>query len=291
MKTGELSVGMPREEYDRLRRVHWSKLKLMAKSPAHYRHALLEKEEDTDAKLLGRVTHLAIFEPERFLSDVVVWEDRRAGKAWERFEAEHKAAGREVITQKQYDCARSVATAVRADKIAAPFVSGGISELTVLWTHVVPPLGGDPGYSIDMKSRLDFVADVGALVDVKTCDDASPEGFGKTAWGYRYDAQAALYQDAYFAATGRLLPYVIVAVEKSAPHVVNVAHVAKEQLARGRRDYRSYLDRLALCQRTNSWPGYGTEPGVLQLPPWATRDDEEDLGGLGLDFTQEVSNG
>ena len=44
---GEI-VSLPRAEYDRQTRVNWSTLRLMLKSPAHYRHGLLADQVDTD---------------------------------------------------------------------------------------------------------------------------------------------------------------------------------------------------------------------------------------------------
>jgi hypothetical protein len=49
----------------------------MKLSPAHYKHALVTPTADTDAKKVGRVVHLAAFEPERFRNAVAVWDGAR----------------------------------------------------------------------------------------------------------------------------------------------------------------------------------------------------------------------
>src|SRR5258708_4790284 len=90
---------LSREDYDNIVAVNWSTLKHMDRSPAHYRQELLEWDHDTSAKKRGRVSHLAIFEPERWRNSVAVWDgDRRAGKLWEQFVERNK--GLELLTEK-----------------------------------------------------------------------------------------------------------------------------------------------------------------------------------------------
>ena len=272
---------MPREEYDRLDRVNWSRLKNILRSPAHYRHGLLEARPDTDALKRGRAVHLAVLEPERFPVECVVWHGgRRAGKEWERFVEEH--ADREILTEAEYELCLSLNAAVRASPDAARYLAGGRSEVTVTWEASAPPLGEDAGWRFACKGRLDSVSPL-AIVDLKTTKDASPEGFGREAWRYRYDAQAAFYADGYEAATGQRLPYVLVAVEVAPPHVVQVYRVEDEILEVGRDAYRSCLGRLAACRTSNAWTGYAEGEMALTLPGWAVpRPDDEDVSEMDL---------
>lgn len=277
-----IHFGVSREEYDRLGRVNWSNLKLMAKSPAHYRFNQLKKRAGTDAMKVGRATHVAVFEPEAFASTCVLWDGgTRRGKEWDKFKAAHE--GREILTEVEHEKCVAIGAAVRADATAAQYLAGGKSELTILWTHTVPAVGQLPGYSIDAKARVDFAADVGALVDLKTTRDASPEGFGRDSWRLGYHAQAAIYSDAYFAVTGRRLPYVLVAVESEAPYAVQTYRVPDIALELGREHYRGLMDRLALCRSENRWPAYGDGEMELNLPRWAMPfDEDEDVTGMDL---------
>ncbi len=173
---------------------------------------------------------------------------------------------------------------MRADKDAAPYLAGGKSEVTITWKHVAPTVGELPGFEVDCKGRVDFLADCGALVDLKTCRDGSPAGFGRAAFNMSMHTQAAFYRDGYAAATGRTLPYVIVAVETSAPFVVSVYPVPEAYLELGRDTYRAWLSRLATCRAENRWPGYVDGPTELQLPRWAAPNADEDVTGLDLDM-------
>lgn len=283
----ELTDGVhevPRGEYNRLDRVNWSTLKHIGKSPAHYRHHLVTPDDgDTDGRALGRAVHLAVFEPERFAREVVAYDGRRAGKAWEAFEEEH--LGREILPARAHAHCLELQKAARSNAGAAKYLSGGKGERTLLWHHESGAIGALDGYKFGCKGRVDFIANCGALVDLKTTRDASPDGFGRACATYEYHAQAAFYADGYRALTGQELPYVLVAVETTAPFVVQVYRVPDEILELGRDRYRSLLDLLNLCRRESEWPGYGESELELTLPRWAVpQEDEESIEEVGLVF-------
>lgn len=272
---------LTREQYDALEGVNFSTLKHLKRSPAHYHAELLKTklqkdDEDTDARRLGRVTHVAMIEPERFASMVAVWDGgRRAGKEWETFKAQHK--GKELITLEQYNQAIAMSRAVRSNEKLAYYLRKGKAELTIRWECE----------GVVCKSRIDFVSGVmvpNTLVDIKTAQDASPRAFGRAAWDFDYVMQAAMYSDAYHAATGDRLRYLLGAVEKSPPYVAAPYWVAEELIDYGRNQYRELLVKLKTCREQNNWHGYAEDDEVLalQLPPWAIPADEgegvEDLG-------------
>jgi hypothetical protein len=275
----KLSNGMydlDRGEYDAIDRLNWSTLKILGKSPMHYHQRKLAPPRDTDSMRLGRATHLATFEPEKYRSACVVWEDRRAGNAYKAFVAKH--SGKEVLTVDQHAESLAIASAARRDPIAAPYLSGGRGEQTMLFTLERPGLPDEPGTTFECKGRLDFVSSEGCIVDLKTTKNASPSGFSREAANFEYHAQAAWYSDGYKATTGRTLPYVIVAVENFEPYVVTVFTIPPPVIEVGRRRYRELLDTLAFCRRESRWPGYCEAPVELELPPWLLPDDESAEG-------------
>ena len=281
-----LYPNLSRAEYDAMTsRVNWSRLKHISRSPAHFRHALTAEGKDTPARAFGRLAHLAILEPELF-ARVPTWTGARRGREWEAFRAENE--GRDIATADDRDRAAAIAEAVRAHPTASQYVTGGRAEVTALWTHETPPVEGSglPGFAFDCKARLDYVAEkVGALVDVKTCRDASPDAFGRDVWNLQYHVQAAWYRDGFAAATGRTLPFVIVAVETEPPHVVQVYRVPDWILDEGRSTYRALLGLLDRCKRERHWPGYATGELELMLPRWAVQPpDETDLADTGIVF-------
>lgn len=278
---------MGRDEYSRLKRDNWSALKHLARSPAHYRHALFSDDVDSDPKKMGRCVHMAVLEPEVFASSVATWDGgTRRGKEWEAFKSANE--GHELLTVGERAKCLAIAAAVRGNPMTAPYLSRGRGEVTVLWEYEMPTVMGLPGYKFEMKSRLDFVPEHGPLVDLKMTRDASEEGFGRECANYWYHAQAALYRDAYFAATGEERDYVLVAVEGDAPHVAQVHKVTPKQLQVGRSLYREWLATLNHCRTHGHYPAYSDVPVELRLPRWSMPEDESNLDDVGLIFSQEA---
>lgn len=263
-----------REAYEAIDAVNWSTLKHLGKSPAHYLHGLTDKSGDSEARQRGRVLHLAIFEPERMARDVVVFHEARRGKAWEAFEAKH--AGKEIVTSRMYEHVTALAAAVRTNAMAARYVSGGLPEHTVTWRYRSAPIEHIEGHEFACKGRLDFIADLGAIVDLKGSRDGSPGGFAREVLRYEYHAQAAFYADGYEAMTGVRLPFVFVVVEASAPHVVQVYRVPDDVLELGRERYQQLLAHLNVCRRESRWPGYAETEMELVLPRWARPLEDDD---------------
>ncbi len=274
---------MSREAYDSLDRVNFSTLKLFGESPAHYHHRMLTGDsEDTDARARGRCVHLAVLEPEKFKSDVVVWEGgTRRGNNWEVFKERNE--GKEILKPEAYEEVLAIAKAVRASPLATKYIGPGESEVAVLWTHVVPDIAGLAGYRIQCKALIDRITAF-AIVDLKNTRNASPVGFGRECANYAAHVQAAFYSDGVKAALREdfLRPYVLLAAEAKAPHVVQPYFVPDALIEAGRETYRSWLDRLNLCRSENEWPGYATGDLELMLPRWALPQEQDDVSDLDL---------
>lgn len=282
MKDG-IYPNMTRAQYDELvDRENYSRLKSMGRSPAHYRHALLQPREDTPALRNGRANHVAVFEPQRFAGLIAVWEGaRRQGKAWDAFCDAN--AGKDILTKAEYDQLIGMQRAVRQHPIASRYLQRGQAEVSVLWTHSTEAVGGLAGHDMPCKSRLDYLAPEWIL-DLKTCRDASPKAFGRAAFNFDYHAQAAFYVDAVAAVTGKRLPYIIVAAELAPPCVVQVYRLPDHVLEAGRNHYRSLLFRLSECQREDRWDGYASEEMDLELPHWSGIETPEPEGESLEDF-------
>src|SRR5690606_34509522 len=94
---------------------------------------------------------------------------------------------------------------------------------------------------------------------------------------YGYAVQAAWYEDAHRAETGRLLEsFTFITVENTAPYLVGTydldvmwKEVADKQAQRARELWRE-------CTESGVWPGYGA--ATLTAPTWAVFDaDEEEI--------------
>lgn len=261
--------------YRKIDAINWSRLKLLRISALAYRYAEdhPDDEQDTDAMRLGRATHTAVFEPDRFPLEYVVWTgDRRAGKAWEAFCA--AAGDRTILTEAQYTRALGIRDAVRNHPLAAPYLVCGEAEKTLTWT--------DTATGLPCKARLDWLC--GCVVDLKTTRSIDRVAMERTTYRLGYHCALAHYVAGAVAndllvAPGRA---VIIWVEQEPPHDVAVTVLTPDTLTNGAEEVARLLELLKTCTETNHWPGKYEATQDLELPFWAFDDEEEDPESMGF---------
>ena len=267
--------------------VNWSTLKAMRDSPKHYRYGLEHPREDTEALLLGRLTHAMIYEPQavevRYVREPNFHrgmnDDSARAKGYDggKQAAAAWADTRQAVPADLWMRATDMAAALNSDPIAGPLVRGGYAEQLVTWT--------DSATGIECRGRVDHVN--GCLSDLKTTRSIAPRLFASQAATLGYHAQLAYYADG-LAANGIVLvePPALVVVENVAPYDVAVLELDDDTLAAGRRVYRRCLDRLAECRAADSWPGVSSgERSRLVLPTWAADQPDETLTLAGEPIT------
>jgi PDDEXK-like domain of unknown function (DUF3799) len=239
-------------------------------SPRHYWWKYLapdrERQEPTAAMIMGTAVHSAILEPDLFTTEVIESPafDRRTkvGKAeYEAFQQAHK--GKIVLAPEDFAACLSIRDAVHAHPVASGLLRGGKAEQSF--------------YAVDretgelIKCRTDYLHDSGAMiVDVKTTEDASPSGFGKSAANFRYPIQTAWYNGVLDAAFGEHpQAWVFLAVEKKPPYAVGIYFMDAETLARAEIAARRDFLRIVEHRRAGEWPDYGMQPMPLALPGWS----------------------
>lgn len=171
--------------------------------------------------------------------------------------------GRVVLSPEVWDQLHAMRDAVHNHPAAHALLTGvpGEAEKSVYWN--------DPTTGVLCRCRPDWWRDDDVLVDLKTTDDASPEGFAKSMANWRYDVQAPYYMDGVKLATGRnVKAFVFVAVEKKPPYAVGVYVLDSDSLELGRAQYQHDLRIYAECVRTGEWPGYGDKIQTISLPAW-----------------------
>lgn len=273
---------MPNQAYHAESAVGSSGLKLLRRSPAHYwaayRDPNREPMEPTPAMKIGTAWHASIFEPAAFARDYIEIPeglDKRTkeGKAlW----AEIEASGREPMAKSVMDqIAAMTAAAVAHPAVRVIFQQGGAAEQSMFWTDAIT--------GVKCKIRPDFAVmpcamfPNGLIVDGKTTEDASADGFPRSAWNYEYHLQAAFYVDGFQQVVGTKAPpaFLFLCQEKARPYATAVYSASDDLLQYGRKLYRAALDVLAQCERTNQWPGYPTTVAPMVLPAWAEKQVQE----------------
>ncbi len=244
-----------------------SGLKQIAKSPRHYWNRYLNdkyKEEPTASMLFGNVVHTLMLEPKEFELRYAVAPDcdKRTKKGQEVYaEFEAKSEGKIVISEKDKVTATAMIEQAKLNPIITDLLD--LSEKEAMHTFRI--------LEVDCKMKADAINIFdGCIIDIKTCTDASPDGFGKACWNENYLLQAAFYLDGYYFATNNNLKrFIFIAMEKTAPYIVKPYYLTPEQIELGRQQYLAALQTYKNCKAADKWHAYGDEIQPLTLPSWA----------------------
>jgi len=267
MKQNQIIWDLDSSEYHSRPEISAHGLHLIDKAPAYYRFSQDYTKEDQDAYRFGRLVHLAVLEPEKWDSSVIVSEgfDRRtkAGKAAaELFEAQN--AGKEICTPAENGIIQRMTDNIYNHRSAGTVLGEiGNVEASLFWKQE------DTG--VECRARPDFILQKGIIVDLKTSQSADNGAFARDAINYRYHVQAAMYLDAARACGLKAEAFVFVVVEKKAPYLVQVFEASDEFIDAGRHEMLQNLMTYKDCVAANNWPGYSQEVETLNLPKWYVR--------------------
>lgn len=251
--------------------------------PAKWKHDQAQPQEQKSAFDVGNAGELLALIPPLFHQQFVVEPEVYDGpttqlatrgeplnkrmkdhKAWFKEWEASLADGLKRISAKDFAQAQAIARAFGNDLEFARLLG---EDPLIGASHYAQ----DPATGLLLKARPDVENDW--LFDVKTCRDASPLGFRKSAEQFGYGMQAALYLDVVEQTRGeRPAGFVFLCVEKEPPYLT-AAYVAEDDMvALGRLDCRRAIDLYHECSRTGFWPGYTADgPQPLHLSPWETR--------------------
>ena len=280
------------EDYTAIPAVNWSRLKLMGKSPKHYRDGYAAASTDSAARRLGRLVHLMVLEPDRVASAVAVWRGpgTRATKAYKEWAAS-VPDGVEEVTANEYDKASAIAASVRAHPVASVLLAHGMAEVTLSWTERVDD------YAVPCKGRVDWLIRSATpeqaailpgvqpgdpvLVDLKTCGSIAERALARDVARMMYHGQLAHYDAGLLAGGIECAAIVLINVETNDPHDTACDLLPRDAALYGGQLLRSaLLARLVECERSGVWPGIAPELRTLELPAWAPgweHDEDDDI--------------
>jgi PDDEXK-like domain of unknown function (DUF3799) len=240
-----------------------SGLKRILRSPAHFNMAPDEEAESSASLAFGTAFHMALLEPARYAETYRTRPaiDRRskAGKA-RAMAIDEALADKVVVSADWLDEIEKMVASARQHRQVRAMLQRGEAELSHVWQDA----------DAMCKVRPDWLNDE-AIWDVKTCVDASREGFSKACARYGYALSAAFYQDGVKQLTGVTLPFRFVACEKGAPYAVAVYEASESFMTAGRKQFREALRTLRRCRERGEWPAYQPEGKIeyMDLPRWA----------------------
>jgi len=229
----------------------------------------------TPALELGIWAHMAILEPERWEVECVrglTGIDRRT-KAGKEEEAKFLAiaAGRDVVPAEVYDLVSRMAKACQENELAWNLLTKpGQVEHSFKWQDTT---------GMWLKSRPDKTfsaafAGSDVILDLKTCEDASPEGFAGACRAHGYHRTAAFRVMGHEAWTGNRARYLFLAVSKK-DYAVGLYELQPNEIELGHKENRRILDRMAACYESGDWePSWSKTVNQLSYPQWAFTNSE-----------------
>ena len=280
---------LPFDEYLAIDAVNNSSLRPIQKSMAHYKAALEEPSEPTEAMKLGSFLHGGVLEPLVALGRYVVmppfhdqvrrpdgsrYDNPRNTKPYKELKAEFMAANADktVVDSDWYESLIGITRAMRAHPdVCRSFQAGCESEVTLVWRS--------PATGLLCKCRLDVLNRSGGqrrIGEFKSTADASQ--FEWQMWRLNYHRQFAFYQHGLYVLTGERYEVFVIAAETTAPYGLRAAPVDPETLEVGRGIYRGCLEEIAECRARNEWPGY-VDPDAWRLPESKMPPVELVIGG------------
>lgn len=253
-------------------RVHFSELKMMAKSPKHYAHACAEAKEVTRPMIVGALGDCIVFGNKGF----AVYEGNgskavRNGEKWEQWSAAHR--GLIQCIPSEFADAKGAAQAVKDDENAAQLLLGCDFQLPLTWeANGLDRASGIPG----VRGGLDAINVKGCalsdfrpyIADLKITSDVEPSALSRHAWKMLWHVQGADFMQAAKALGMPAERYYIIAVEANAPHDVTILEVEAENLEYGDRSLAAWSERLRQCDKTGVYPGHTRRIEALERPEW-----------------------
>ena len=249
------------------------------RTPAHYLQWVKDRNKPKTPEQefkerqhlrVGRIIHSAILEPDSFNDDYVLMPDFGPMQSSKNRETRDQwiaslPPGTSIVKQDEKDLALAMRDAVLRHKTARLVIEGGKPEVTLRWQ--------DKRTGVRCKARADWWhPEMGFAMDLKSTDDASPITFGRSVANYGYHRQHCHYADGFSQLGAPIQHYLLLAVEKDAPHCVGLYHIDAAAEERGFQLLHRSMDKMAACLKANAWPAYSEDFQVLTLPGWAYSD-------------------
>lgn len=248
--------------------IHFSDLKWMASSPAHFLYHSTHPRQPTQAMRLGTLVDMMLLTDRK---PVVFGGERRAGREWELFRTAH--AHMDIFTRNEYEQATAIAAAVSENDVAVEYLGLGPgirSRKTQL------PLKWETNGVRRSTRGLDVILPGGRIVDLKMTYCTEPSRLSHHARQMFWNVQLADYRDACeqnnIDISGGLY---LLCVESKPPYPVTCLRMTDEALDEGKRCIELWIATYKSCLDAGQWPGYVQSVTDIQFSEWSRNTSEE----------------
>ena len=246
---------LPKENYDTAPGLRRSDLWTIHKSPAHFKERMDNPTEPTPSLLFGIACHMAILEPNRFITTYRIIPEinkrtKEGKKAWAEFCEECERNSQIPISRADYDTILAMKTNLSNDPLASLFLNG---------KHETEWYWDDPITGIPLKCKCDIITDYQGkkyIVDYKTTDSCEDGHFERNVNKYGYQFQAGFYTSGLKEVTGENYGFAFLSQEKKPPYACRVYLCSDMFIEKGKEIFRNLVNRYHLCKTTDNWFGY-----------------------------------
>jgi len=272
------------EDYHRIMGLTKSGLMMLRKSPAHFWDWMNSPSiPSTKAMNIGTACHTLVFEPHKWDDEITVVPDNApkrpteiqrnakkpsdetlaAIKFWDEFNA--KSKGRATISAEDEYVVRKMTEQVfnNEEVVALLKHPSAKAEVSIVSKEKVK------GLDIVCKGRCDLITmDNTVIVDLKTCEDASPEAFSKNFMSMGYWMQAAHYMSIARNSGMPIQKFIFIAAEKNPPYCTALYTLDDTSLEKAFAIRNKLVERLSDCIARNDFPAYQRGVQALTMPGW-----------------------
>jgi len=251
-----IKLDMTNKDYHASPGINATSIKAGRKSPLHM-HCEMTKTVDapTPAMVKGTLIHMAVLEPHRLDSEIVVCDLNRNTKDLKALKAENPDAFfLKTSERKELDAIRDAAL---ANDEAQHVLQEYDREVSLFWE-------GKYGKA---RARFDCYSP-NSIVDVKSTADINPKFLASTVGKYAYHVQAGWYDEGHRQLNDdNEITFYFLWIESNPPYDVCVSELASESLALGRMEAVEIATMYRICEMEGFFPGVGAD-GVklLEVP-------------------------
>ena len=221
----------------------------------------------TPAMELGTAFHTLILEPHLFEKNYAIEPEKVLLKdvGRERYEEYKKQVELLTITDKiilsfeTMERLLCMKKSLNEHEKAMAFILDGKYEQSYFWL--------DLNSGLMAKARPDILH-ANIIVDLKTCDDASPRAFQRAMAESGYHVQGAMVQEGIRKLEEREVSNVVnVCVETKYPYSIGIYPIDESALEIGYTKFKQSLLDIKQAKENNDYPHYLTQ--TISLPVWA----------------------
>jgi hypothetical protein len=257
-------------EYHASSRLSKSKLDLINKAPALYKYRIIDgnRRKETPALAFGTAAHMFCFEPHLLQSTYWVFDDAakvaeiggakpRNTSAYQLWKAEQfqNNAGKTMLDPDDLPDLQGIQGRFQSHPIIAEYLAQPHTTETVLYGTIL---------GVEVQCKCDYVTD-GAIIDLKTTEDATEYGVVRSVRKYRYDVQDALYAEIYRQNFGTWPRFIFAFVEKTAPYLCELYELSEFDREQAHEKYRDDIQTFIDCTASGNWHGISKTPQINEI--------------------------